>query len=214
MKGMISTCVVSALMLVASSAQASLANGGFESGDLAGWLASPGSLVSVVSSASGLGNQTGTTWSPTEGDYFVYLQTGVGKESHTVISQTFSTEAGHDLSFDVFFDTADLFRNDDGYAKLVGLGGLPTTTLYTASVSTVGAGGADGWTHVSYTIPRTGIYYLEFGVENVEDNLGLSAVGVDGTSNVDITNTPAPNAVLLGSIGICLVGWLRRRRTL
>jgi hypothetical protein len=209
MKRLIIVYLVAGLAFAASSARANLTNEGFESGDLTGWLAWPDLLVSVLNSAKGLGNQANTTWLPTEGNYFAYLKTGGGEGVYTTMTQSFTTQAGYDLSFDIFFDTADYSPfNDDGYAKLVGFAGAPTTTLYAQSVSTVGDKNADGWTHISFTIPQTGIYALEFGVENIGDDIVLSAIGVD---NIVI---PSPSAVFIGSFGVGLVGWLRRRRTL
>ena len=58
------------------------------------------------------------------------------------------------------------------------------------------------------TIP-SGATRLFFGLNN-----GYEWNNNIGEVSVTVTPIPAPGAVLLGGIGVCFVGWLRRRRTL
>ncbi len=66
----------------------------------------------------------------------------------------------------------------------------------------------DAWETLTVSDNVVGIaYILAFGnTNNTMDTLGLD--------HMEWTPIPAPGAILLGSLGVGLVGWLRRRRTL
>src|SRR5947199_6490286 len=97
--------VVALLLLAgwAGGARADLINGGFETGDLTGWGASPG-LVSVRSSVSKPGEPG--SYGPVEGSHFAYLSADAGPHS-PVLSQLITAAAGDVLRFSVFFKDAD-----------------------------------------------------------------------------------------------------------
>jgi len=233
MKQLMIICVSAVLLLAAGNTQAGVTNGSFETGDLTGWtpVIPSGASVNVVAShADPMTNIGGdgpvvygtTSWVPTDGSAFALLKTD-GPGSITQLYQSFYATAGASLSFDYFWDSQDYAPFDDtGTGMLLaglGTGGPLVATLFSHNIGSnpFGPGGGTDpgdfygtpWTSVSYTFASTGVYTLLITNMNGGDSNLDSFVGID---NVNVI--PAPGAILLGSIGVGFVSWLRRRRTL
>jgi hypothetical protein len=110
-----------------------------------------------------------------------------------------------------------LANYEDGAYKImwfdIGASAAPTSISYTAH-------DGDFTTFDYYLLPGQGA--AEFGLKIVPNPaweeihftiLGHSGAWLDYV-HVDTVCIPAPGAILLGGIGVSLVGWLRRRRTL
>ena len=153
-------------------------NGSFESG-LGGWTTS-GSVTTTTSHNTGGGIR-----SPIHGTFFARLAGG-SANVYTTLSQTFTVNSGDRITGYAFYDATDYSPFlDDGFVK------IGSTTLFSASVGTVGDFGQTPWTYWEYTFPSGGTYILQAGVRNTLDSINTPFLGLDAvTLNSIPTNLP------------------------
>jgi hypothetical protein len=220
---------------VRSSARGQIINGGFETGNPAGWSfagqatakdASFGVIPTHGLYAGFLDNTGNGTVLAGQMETALHLSTGtvtnivLGVPTRgTVIFQDVAVSAGQQLVFDWNFMSDELNEdpvfNDYCFYSVVGNTSGVTNIFLLASrnsstfpgTAPAGYDGLTGWFTTTYTFSANDTYRVGFGVMNVTDSGHDSAMMLDGVV------VPEPGTISLGLLGaVCGVVRMRSRR--
>ena len=199
------TAALASLSAPQAASASTIVNAGFEAGPVGlgaptGWFTLNPLRVATVSSFGGYTAQ--------EGSQFAVIAAGI-QGIPTLLTQLFSMTQGETISFMVAFATTESNFNDFGGLGIFDFSNLSGTTLFSQSVSSVGAGAAGPWTKVSFTAPTSGFYSINATVQNVGNSRNPSYLLLDAPG------VPEPGTWMLMLLGIGAVGFsMRRRRNL
>lgn len=220
------------------SAQAALVNGGFETGNLNGWMTLGSVSASGAVSYSGVGSVD-----PDSGDFAARMSTAgvpVGTIASTMgltesalesfnadmnatngslIYQTVSAVAGDTFQFRWNFVEHDYLPFDDWAFYGIKFNNGPTLITKFASLGEVGPGSGstiNGWESLGVDITQSGDYTFYFGVMNVNDQMLDSELWLDGASvggnPESISAIPEPGSALALGLLVGSGAFLRQRR--
>ena len=142
--------------------------------------------------------------------------------------------AGSVTSQGITWNAGELLRTGSGWARTGTYGvydSYGNPDIVSATTPFVGVGGWFATTDATgIVVDIDGQYFGAYGLGAYSDHKFFGVVDTDGFSSVTFRSTsghwgaddftiatqviPAPGAVLLGSIGVGIVGWLRKRRTI
>lgn len=193
-------------VLGASSAEAAIINGSFNSG-FSSWQTT--GVTSVTGGVASLNTNSGSSLGALES--FLGLAPGtigtIGSSptNGSAIKQSFFATAGDVVSFDWQFLAGDnLPYNDFAFTT------LSSAAQLLSDVSIVGDFGDSGLQTFSWLIPTTGTYTLGLGVMNSLDSVVNSILEVDNVAGGS-TAVPTP-ALLPGLLGLGVAA-LRKRKS-
>lgn len=180
---------------------------------------SPGSNLNILSSSATSGGFTDQIWEDGIADI-------TAEAKFAAYSQSFgyTDESYHEL-FNIAGGSSTNFLQSKPIASELDL----SSNLWTWDRSDVGNDGGPGENHwssnqnlngynkdhmITFEITGTGITNKTWLLFWDDQRWCPDRDFNDFVVQITARPIPAPGAILLGSIGICLVGWLRRRRTL
>ncbi len=212
MKKLITICAVVTMVLAASPAQASVTFN-FEGATLVGTSTEANQRVSDYMTGVYGSSVTGT-----DGWVINNALSGVdwlGNDGQWLRTRA---EGAVPWDFEISFDTVPITSASGDFYVFVGTDADFTITAYDSSYGDRETPSASALVTSQSWNPGTGAWEGSFDLSfgSPVSLLVFSDGGYDDVAIDDLTVTPipAPGAILLGSIGVGLVGWLRRRRTL